>query len=148
MISHQIFFGQYPDEKQLQRINAIWKKKSGRFKTVEQTMITLELSSDAFACRPFRSLSPLFISSNAKLRRFTYHNHGREIRGKSKKSVSWSRPRREVRFFGWCSACLKHHILSILSCCKILTIFAVFHGKFRSEIFSSFEKWIKIGSTW
>ena len=29
------------------------------------------------------------------------------IRGYSKKSVSWSRPRREVRFFACCSACLK-----------------------------------------
>ena len=27
------------------------------------------------------------------------------IRGKSKKSVSWSRPHREVRVFTWCSAC-------------------------------------------
>ena len=27
-----------------------------------------------------------------------------QIRGYSKKSVSWSRPRREVRFFAWCSA--------------------------------------------
>ena len=91
MISHQIFFGQYPDEKQLQRINAIWKKKSGRFKTVEQTMITLELSSDAFACRPFRSLSPLFISSNAKLRRFTYHNHGK---GDNSNGITTTNPTR------------------------------------------------------
>ena len=30
-----------------------------------------------------------------------------------KKTVSWSRPRREVRFFSWCSVCLKYHILSI-----------------------------------
>ena len=29
------------------------------------------------------------------------------VTGHSKKSVSWSRPRREVRFFAWCSACLK-----------------------------------------
>ena len=29
------------------------------------------------------------------------------ITGHSKKSVSLSRPRREVRFFAWCSACLK-----------------------------------------
>ena len=59
-----------------------------------------------------------------------------EIRGQSKKSVSWSRPYREVRFFAWCSACLKYHISSIFRCCKILTIFAVFCGKFWSEKFS------------
>jgi len=63
-----------------------------------------------------------------------------QIRGKSKKSVSWSRPHREVRFFAWRSACLKYHISSIFKCCKILTIFAVFCGKFWSEKFSSFLK--------
>ena len=45
-----------------------------------------------------------------------------------------------MRFFAWCSACLKYHISSIFKCCKILTIFAVFHGKFWSETFSSFLK--------
>ena len=60
------------------------------------------------------------------------------IRGKSKKSAFWSRPLREVLFFAWCSACPKYHILSIFRCCKILTIFAVFHGKFWSEKISSF----------
>ena len=61
-----------------------------------------------------------------------------QVRGKSKKSVSWSRLCREVRFFAWCSACLKYQILYIFRCCKILTIFAVFHGKFWSENFPSF----------
>ena len=72
----------------------------------------------------------------------------KNVRDQSKKSVSRSRPHREVRFFAWCSACLKYYILSIFRYCKILTIFAVFHGKFWSEIFSSFQKWIKIGPTW
>ena len=69
-----------------------------------------------------------FLSTIKKESTSTQSSH--EIRGKSKKSVSWSKPRREMRFFAWCSACLKYHILSIFRCCKILTIFAVFYGKF------------------
>ena len=61
------------------------------------------------------------------------------LRGQSKKSVSWSRPHRKVRFFATCLACLKNHILSIFRRCKILTIFTAFYGKFWREIFQVFK---------
>ena len=57
------------------------------------------------------------------------------LTGHSKKSVSWSRPRRKVRFLAWCSACLKKHIWSVFRHCKFLTIFAAFHGNFRKKNF-------------
>ena len=59
------------------------------------------------------------------------------IKGYSKKSVSLSRLRREVRFFAWCSACVIWHIWGIFRYCKFLTIFAEFCGNFwKTKIWS------------
>ena len=70
------------------------------------------------------------------------------IWGGPKKSKFCSRPARDVRFLAECSACLKQHIYSDFWHCKILTLFAVFHGDFWSINFQSCWKWIKIDSIW
>ena len=59
----------------------------------------------------------------------------KRIRGYSKKSVSWYRPRRDMRFFAWCSLCVKQHIWEVFRHSKFLTIFAVFHGNSRKKKF-------------
>jgi len=60
------FFCQYPDGKQLQRINAI-RKKGWQIQDNKGT-ISLKNNRLTNAGRPFYSLSPLFLSSKVKLR--------------------------------------------------------------------------------